>query len=454
MLKTELVPGSLPVILSFILLVGGTARSQSQTLSPEASAANRIISRSDYHDALYGFWLGQCIANWTGLVTEMDKIGNIGDIQTGPFYTRDDWGAPDQPNIWNPEHPSDISDTIGFVFEDPGAVWGADDDTDIEYLYQHLLDTFQTAILKPEQIRQGWLRHIRPEEENYLWVSNQTAYDLMRKGLLPPATSDPDRNPHYEMIDAQLTTEIFGLFAPGRPDLALEMAYLPIRTTARGNAAWIAEFYIIMHSLAAVVDTNQSRIQQIRWMADSARTHLPDTSYAAKMYDFVLDQHQSGASWEMARDAIYQRYQVAQDDGYDFTSRELYCNACYAAGINFAASLISLFYGEGNLKATIKIGALAGWDSDNPTATWAGLLGFMYGKKGIEAAFGRKFAERFHIHRTRRNFTHGVDHFDRMAEQGCSIVDRVVQELMGGKLNSQQQEWVLPTGSSSLPAAE
>ena len=35
-----------------------------------------IISRSDYANKLYGFWLGQCIANWTGLVTEMDKIGN------------------------------------------------------------------------------------------------------------------------------------------------------------------------------------------------------------------------------------------------------------------------------------------------------------------------------------------------------------------------------------------
>ena len=39
-----------------------------------------VLSRSEYKERLYGFWLGQCIANWTGLVTEMDKIGNIGDI--------------------------------------------------------------------------------------------------------------------------------------------------------------------------------------------------------------------------------------------------------------------------------------------------------------------------------------------------------------------------------------
>ena len=46
------------------------------------------ISRETYKDQLYGFWLGQSIANWTGLVTEMDKIGNIGEIKTGDFYTR------------------------------------------------------------------------------------------------------------------------------------------------------------------------------------------------------------------------------------------------------------------------------------------------------------------------------------------------------------------------------
>ena len=42
---------------------------------------------------LYGFWLGQCIANWTGLSTEMDKIGNVGDSNSGDFYTRNDWGG-------------------------------------------------------------------------------------------------------------------------------------------------------------------------------------------------------------------------------------------------------------------------------------------------------------------------------------------------------------------------
>ena len=404
-----------------------------------------IISRADYKDQLYGFWLGQCIANWTGLVTEMDKIGNIGEIRTGPFYTRDDWGKPDQPSIWGEGLPSGLSETIDYVLIGKDSIWGADDDTDIEYMYQHLLHVNRTSVLSPEQIRDGWLRHIRQEEENFLWVSNQTAFDLMREGVLPPQTSHPKNNPNYMMIDAQLTTEIFGLLAPGRPDVALKMAHLPIRTSAYEDAAWISEFYVSMHSLATSSDSEKSMADRLISMADASRVNLPDSSYAAAMYDFVKSHYRSGSTWEEARDAVYQRYQVEQQDGYDLTSKNLYCNGCFASGINFAASLVSLFYGKGDLRETIKIGALCGWDSDNPTATWGGLIGFMIGRSGVETAFGTNLSERFNIHRTRQNFENdGIDTFDNMAQKGIEIIDRVVVEQMNGTADTDKDIWRIP----------
>lgn len=419
---------------------------QSYTPSP----TDRMVNRERYHDQLEGFWLGTCIANWTGLITEMDKIGNIGAIQTGAFYTRHSWGQPDQPNIWAQGQPSNLSPTIDFVFAAPDSMWGADDDTDIEYLYQELLWKHQTSILTGEQIREGWLRHIKHEEENYLWVSNQKAFDLMKQGMLPPATGDPANNPEYEMIDAQLTTELFGLLAPGRPDIALQMALLPVQTTARENSQWIAEFYITLFSLAAATDETLPVKERLRQMTTQARKQLPSGSYAQKMYDYVWANYKQGIPWEQTRDSVYHRYQVQQADGYNFTSRNLYCNGCYAAGINFAASLISLFYGEGDLKETIKIAALAGWDSDNPTATWGGLLGFMMGRKAVEQAFNRTFSHRFHIHRTRVGFEHdGIDHFAAMAQKGIGIIDRVVQEEMKGGVDLGKNVWYIPQSPHS-----
>ena len=399
-----------------------------------------IVSRNDYFNKLKGFWLAQCIANWTGLVTENDKIGNIGKSKTGYFYTREDWGKKDELNL-----PSNKVDRyIDFVFEGTDGIWGADDDTDIEYMYQHLLYMNKTSKLSGNQIRDGWLKHIKHEEQNYLWVSNQRALDLMISGIVPPETSDPIKNPDFDMIDAQLTTEVFGFYSPGRPDFAIEMAELPIKTTARFNAEWISKFYVSMYSLAANSNPNISIKENLLIMAEKSRDQLPNDSYASKMYDFVKKQYNEGLPWETIRDNVYIRYQVEEKDGYDITSRNLKCNGCFAAGINFAASLISLFAGEGDLKETIKLGSLMGWDSDNPTATWGGLIGFMIGHHGVEKAFNREFSEEYNIHRTRQNFLNGIDNFSNMANIGVFITDRVIQEELGGGIDLENNLWYIP----------
>ena len=409
----------------------------------ETSQNTITISVDEYRDKLKGFWLGQCIANMTGLVTEMDKIGNIGEIKTGKFYTSEDWGKLDQPSIFSPNKSSELSKTIDFVFEQDG-MWPADDDTDIEYMYQELLLKYKTSFLSPDQIRDGWINHIKQKEENFLWVSNQKAFDLMNEGYVPPKTSDPKLNEYYDMIDAQLTTEIFGLLSPGRPDIALKMAELPILTTARYNAKWISDFYVSMYSLSTTLNLNLDIRENIFSIADISSKLLPDSSYASKMYKFVKLEYENGRSWEEARDNIYERYQVNSEDGYDITSKNLYCNGCFSAGINFAASLISLFWGGGDLKETIKIGTLAGWDSDNPTSTWGGMLGFIIGKKAVEKEFGRSFSDKYFIHRTRQNFDKGIDDFESMAEKGIMVISRLIEKDLGGEYDEDNKLWYIP----------
>jgi len=409
----------------------------------ETSQNTITISVDEYRDKLKGFWLGQCIANMTGLVTEMDKIGNIGEIKTGKFYTSEDWGKLDQPSIFSPNKSSELSKTIDFVFEQDG-MWPADDDTDIEYMYQELLLNYKTSFLSPDQIRDGWINHIKQKEENFLWVSNQKAFDLMNEGYVPPKTSDPKLNEYYDMIDAQLTTEIFGILSPGRPDIALKMAELPILTTARYNAKWISDFYVSMYSLSTTLNLNLDIRENIFSIADISSRLLPDSSYASKMYKFVKLEYENGRSWEEARDNIYERYQVNSEDGYDITSKNLYCNGCFSAGINFAASLISLFWGGGDIKETIKIGTLAGWDSDNPTSTWGGMLGFIIGKKAVEKEFGRSFSDKYFIHRTRQNFDKGIDDFESMAEKGIMVISRLIEKELGGEYDEDNKLWYIP----------
>ncbi len=378
-----------------------------------------VINRTEYLNRLHGFWLAQCLANWTGIQTE-------GDRKEAPFYTDADWGG-----------------DLDYVIFTEGNPWWSDDDTDIEYVYQHLLDVNNTSMLTGLQIRDGWVEHIGGEN---IWASNAVAYDLMVGGMIPPATSDPDNNSAWELIDAQLTTEIFGTYAPGRPDIATKMSLLPIQTVARLNAQWAAEFYVIMHSLAFTVDQSLSQKEKIFWLAAQARTLIPDDSYIADMYDFGKLQYESNPTdWASARDAFYYRYQDGYAANYNYGS-------FVDAGINFAASMVSLFYGEGDLPKTIRIGTLAGWDSDNPTATWGGLIGLMIGKEGVEDAFNiYNFSDQYTISGTRINFPdrtpdlYGEDTFPLMAERGVYIIDRVVQEEMGGGVDLDKDVWYIPT---------
>jgi hypothetical protein len=408
-------------------------------LSVPVSAQTRLDD-TVLSDRWQGFWLGQSIGNWTGLVTEMDKVGGQG--RQGEFYTQQDWTGLDEPAIWS-DKPSEISDTIDFILRRPGEVWGADDDTDIEYMYLWTMHRFGKAKLTPHEIQEAWLRHIYDEKkptpfgadesgyQNYLWVSNQAAHEQMLKGVVPPQTSAPSNNPHGDMIDAQLTTEIFGLLAPGRPGVALDLAYLPVRTAGAGDAVLAAEFYIVLHALAAERPRGAVTTEDVFNMAQVARRHLPEGSTPARMFDFIRARYDAGFSWEETRDALYVRYQIEQRDGYSVTQRGLYCNGCFASGINFAASLVSLFYGGGDLKETIKIATLCGWDSDNPAATWGGLLGFMLGRNEIERLFGESLSDNFHIHRTRKGFADdGMDTFGNMAKMAISVSRTVNNEYL------------------------
>jgi hypothetical protein len=73
------------------------------------------------------------------------------------------------------------------------------------------------------------------------------------------------------------------------------------------------------------------------------------------------------------------------------------------------------------------------------------MLGFMLGKKGVEKTFGREFSSSFNIHRTRKGFPNGgIDTFENMALKGQSIVDRVIQEKMGGKIDAEKDIWLIP----------
>lgn len=422
--------GRLHLLIALMFIIGSVSVA-AQTECPQVELAARQLSRCQYARHLRAMWLGEAIANWTGLTTE-------GVRQEPPFYTDEDWGL-DQDISWK------MDDVIDFVLQDP---WLADDDTDIEYVYLHLVDQFHDPLLSAEQIATGWREHIN----DWIWVSNQQARNLMESGALPPATSMGVNNPDYLQIDAQLTTELFGAIAPGMPGQALELANLPILTTAGGYAAHASQFYVVLYALASQVDQMLPRREQIIWLVNQARQYIPDTSKSADIVDFVLADFLNNPDvndWERTRERVYQRYHGnAADNGFIY-------QGWTESSVNFASGLMALLYGQGDFRRTVQIGALSGWDSDNGTATMGGLLGLLYGYDELTAAFpGASLSDRYQIHRTRPTMPdylpddrRAEDTFTRMAERALPLVEQTILQA-GGSVEG--DVWTLP----ALPGAE
>jgi hypothetical protein len=361
-------------------------------------------------------WLGECIANWTGIQTEGDRTGP-------PFYTDRDWSS------------------IGFVLnQNP---WLADDDTDIEYVYVHLLNEHSTTTLSPNQIRYGWMKHIN----EWIWVSNAKVRSMFDEGVLPPATSLLNANELAIQIDAQLTTEIFGALAPGMTHKALQMANLPILTTASSYAAHASQFHVLLYSLASRLDKQLPPRDQALWLVDEASKYIPSTSKIIDIVNFVKADFLSNPDvndWESTRDKIYERYQHnAQANGFKY-------HGWVESSINFAAGIMALLYGEMDYRRTIQIGTLAGWDSDNPTATLGGLLGLVYGYDQLIEEFPEvdNFSDEYNVYRTRDALPdylpqdpNAEDTFTMMANRMLSIIDLAVDEANG---TVQGNTWFIP----------
>ncbi len=363
----------------------------------------RTIDSVAYRDRLIGMWVAECVANWTGLQREGYYT------QPGTFLTDESW-----------------DDGLEFVIQDP---WSADDDTDFEFIYTMTMADLGKVDLSPTDIQQAWATHTAPGQ--YIWVSNLAAQGLMRgsPGVLPPSTSLLAANDQSLMIDAQLTTEVFGAIAPGMPQKALKIADLPIRTTASGYSAHAAQFHVALYSLAAVADQQLAPRERVLWLVRTARQLIPDQSKTADVIDLVLSDYLANGDandWERTRDLIAQKFQTEdQNNGYRYLE-------WYESSVNLGGGLVALLYGEGDLKRTIQIGTLSGWDSDNGTATMGGLLGLILGIDGVLAAFpDQNLSLDYAISATRVGFQQPTYRFPEIADLMMPLVEKAVRDAGG-----------------------
>ena len=297
---------------------------------PEPAPAVKLISANEYLDKVYGAWKATMFANHSGLHLQGVYI----------------------------EEPGPEGSFAPLHFEE----WSTDDDTHVEWVDLHILETHG---LEPtaEEIRLEWIDHLNHD----IWVATRRARDLMDEGFLPPETGNAENNPDGAWsISAQLQTELFGMLTPGMPSLAANYADRFARVTNSGPAVEASVFYATLYSLAFFEDDVPALIA-------AARQLTPDDAVIAPIVDNVVQWHwENPEDWRATRRSIRNEYDTDP--------------MWWASRVNFAVTIMALLYGESDTLRTIEIAALAGWDADNTMATAAGLLGLIQGHEGLPPA--------------------------------------------------------------------
>lgn len=304
------------------------------TLSNSPVKAEKMILADELYDKMRGMWLGQLIGNYAGRATEGKYSG---------------------------EAPNPNSAVLWVIKQE----WDGDDDTDIEYVALHILET-NGLDCRLQEIVEQWSTHIG---SSGIYIANKQAWHLMGDGYLPPETGSRTYNEHWYSIDSQIATETLGAISPGCVQSAINLTDKFASITNTGFPVHAAQFYCAMYATAFfeanVVDIMTEGLTVI---PTTSRTYQVITDVLA----WYLDDSQDGHfDWRATRYKLYDNYQGHNSFGRYYNWVE--------STINTGATVLAILYGQGDFKNTVQIGVLAGWDCDCNPATAGGLIGIIEG---------------------------------------------------------------------------
>lgn len=312
------------------LVVGTAALAGIPHSEPSNAEIVKTITASELRNKIEGGWLGALWGNFTGLPTEFKFVAQPG---------------PDSALDWKVSN-----------------CYTTDDDTSFEYVFLHMMEVYGVDTICYEDMPEEWIYHF----QDNLWVGNLAALDLMKGGYVPPETGKRGINPYFEAIDAQIECEIFGMITPGMLQNCYERTKWWMRAVGDGVVLENSAFYAMLCSDAFFCDDIHESLERVRG-------HFADTLTTAKIFDAVKAEYEADPTdWKAARQNLYRKY---------------YVNDVLNCEINFAMTILSLFYGQNDYEKTVGIAVLAGFDNDCNAATAGTIMGIQKGVDGLPQKF-------------------------------------------------------------------
>lgn len=198
----------------------------------------------------------------------------------------------------------------------------------------------------------NWLNYLL-EEKTVLWwggmcrSTEHTAYLRLKQGVRAPESGSMKLNGKVvsEQIGAQIFIDAFGMVAPGRPELAAELADRAARVSHDGEAVYGARVVAAMVAEAFVSD-------DMEHVLDVGVSVIPPDCMIAAVHRDVRAWAKEDGDWRRTYGRIKQKY------GYD-----KFGGGCHMIP-NHALMVMAWSYGQNDFHKALSIANTAGWDTD------------------------------------------------------------------------------------------
>ena len=314
-----------------------------------------------YYDKVYGAWLGKCIGGAFGLPVEgwtheriISTYGEMRDYAVKPPET-------------------------------------LNDDTGYGILLLHAIEKYGTDFTS-EQLGREWVSHL-PLETTY--TAEKIAIENMLRGILPPESGEVD-NPYNWWVGGLMKGEVCGLLAPGRPELAAELAIRDGVIAHSGEGVYGEIFCAVLVS-AAFYETEIHKLLEI------ALAYIPPQSKLTEVVRQTMDWCAQADDWHEPMRKVYETYARQYHWVHSFP--------------NAAMMVIGLLFGKGDFEETLRITALCGLDADTTASQVGALMGEIVGESGIPAKWKYPLGDRVETY---------VEGFEKMkisdiADKTCKV---------------------------------
>jgi len=250
--------------------------------------------------------------------------------------------------------------------------FGAPDNDDIyiNILFLHCLRRYGIDV-DPVTVAHEWDKRIRK-----VWHANNAGLENIRKGILPPDSGNPRYNLHADDIDFQIESDVFGMIAPGMPQVSNRYGERMGHIMNYGDGVYGGMFISAMYTQAFFA-------KNIREVVESGLKAIPAKSTYAQLIRDVIRWHDENPNdWLKTWHLVQEKWGETDHcpDGYKQPFN-------IDAKLNGGYVVMGLLYGDGNWYKTMNYATRAGQDADCNPANAAGILGTLIGAHAIPAEY-------------------------------------------------------------------